>query len=1059
MPHRILRRAIAGLCLVLGPLAGGTSSAGGTPRTENPLVNRGLDVIEAVAAKDDVALGHLAEDARFDPFDVANSIFVRAIYPKTKPELADRLVTAARWATAVERFPRGAGLPALVAQWAAYGPDELERERRLVIVPIEMASAARKGDLDGVVALAARADSDVVAATSSLNAWGVLVGYAQALEAAGRLDEAFAQYTRSAERAEVLGTWWRASSGWDRAAQGSFASGRFAECRERGERALLASHRAGRDDLVPGQRNNIATALLREGRVPDALAAAERALAEADASAKTEVRARVLITIASIQVVQGDSDAGRRAFAEGIALLAARGTERRELRRVRFAYAQTLLETDAWAPALEAFEGLAAELSPADAATLRLLVPRSLAILLRALGRQPDALAYARQAYDVAREIGEASTVEATKSELVLALSLLGRHDEAIAIVEASGPATPARTVEPAADGAAPGGSRQASLDAAVAAARRAIVGYDAAGLAEFAVDLRRNLARLLLEAGRREEASAELSKIPASADGDAHSRTSFLAAVVAAESALADRRPKDAVVSSRRALAIHRALSRGLSAEDALGTRKDAAAVVDLGLEAAALWSDAEPADRAAAATAAFELAESSRALLLAEGLEHRTSVLWSSLPPELVAADRESRHALESARARAMGLSLASVEDVRGAKASDAAKGGADLAAARRHRDDVLTRIGRESRRVSSFLDPAPPDLGALRALLGPTSAFLEFQDTGNAIFVIIVRKDTIALRRWAGGADLRARFSAWLRLVSTPGASDERAAAKVYDAIWRPLEEELAGVTRVTITSEGALAYLPFDAMVRAENGTNRRLVESVEISYVPSAGVWIALDAERAAVVGDRVLAVGDPDLGPLTASFVRLPGGAEEARNLVERVDTARRSLFLGSDAGVEPVLAALASAGSRFRVAHFACHGTSEPTSVRGAGLILAGGELLDGDRLARARVPAELVTLSACESARGLEARGEGVFGLARSFFLAGASRVVTSGWLVSDRDGRTFMEDFYDAHLGRGLPASTALRAAKLRALSRGGESADPARWATFTLWGLPE
>ena len=105
MQHRFLRRAIAGLCLVLGPFVARPASAGDTPRTENPLVNRGLDVIEAVAAKDDVGLDELAEDPRFDPYDVANTIFVRAIFPKTKPELAARLSAAARWADAVARFP------------------------------------------------------------------------------------------------------------------------------------------------------------------------------------------------------------------------------------------------------------------------------------------------------------------------------------------------------------------------------------------------------------------------------------------------------------------------------------------------------------------------------------------------------------------------------------------------------------------------------------------------------------------------------------------------------------------------------------------------------------------------------------------------------------------------------------------------------------------------------------------------------------------------------------------------------------------------------------------
>jgi CHAT domain-containing protein len=89
----------------------------------------------------------------------------------------------------------------------------------------------------------------------------------------------------------------------------------------------------------------------------------------------------------------------------------------------------------------------------------------------------------------------------------------------------------------------------------------------------------------------------------------------------------------------------------------------------------------------------------------------------------------------------------------------------------------------------------------------------------------------------------------------------------------------------------------------------------------------------------------------------------------------------------------------------------------------------------------------AELVTLSACETALGREAGGEGFVGFTQALLMSGARSVCLSQWKVDDTATALLMQRFYANLLGRRpglrspLPKAEALREAKswLRGLSR--------------------
>jgi CHAT domain-containing protein len=101
-----------------------------------------------------------------------------------------------------------------------------------------------------------------------------------------------------------------------------------------------------------------------------------------------------------------------------------------------------------------------------------------------------------------------------------------------------------------------------------------------------------------------------------------------------------------------------------------------------------------------------------------------------------------------------------------------------------------------------------------------------------------------------------------------------------------------------------------------------------------------------------------------------------------------------------------------------------------------------------------------DLVVLSACNSGDGETGSAEGVFGLRRSFQVAGARTLVMSLWPVPDRGTRDWMQVFYGELWGRGLGTAAAAASASRRLLAerrnRDGFSTHPFHWGGFVSVG---
>jgi CHAT domain-containing protein len=203
---------------------------------------------------------------------------------------------------------------------------------------------------------------------------------------------------------------------------------------------------------------------------------------------------------------------------------------------------------------------------------------------------------------------------------------------------------------------------------------------------------------------------------------------------------------------------------------------------------------------------------------------------------------------------------------------------------------------------------------------------------------------------------------------------------------------------------------------------------------------------------------KALVVGNPDIkaeievhGHSFSQLSSLPGAEKEASVIQKLFDREHVTYLTQAEANEEAIRQAIKDSN----IIHLATHGLAFEDHPMNSLIVVAGGEGYVTARTIRAwEMPADLVVLSACQTALGRLAETEGVIGLSRSFFIAGARTVVVSLWSVDDNATAKLMEYFYQLlFTGKSVPA--AMRAAQLKLKSQ-PQYAHPFYWAGFVVVG---
>ena len=372
---------------------------------------------------------------------------------------------------------------------------------------------------------------------------------------------------------------------------------------------------------------------------------------------------------------------------------------------------------------------------------------------------------------------------------------------------------------------------------------------------------------------------------------------------------------------------------------------------------------------------------------------------------------------------------------------------------------------------------LQAHPVDLTKLRTVLLPDEVLLEYVLADPTSFCLVIdQKRAVIISLPAGQKAIEEATDRYLGQVEAE-KHDNTDARELYDLLLGPVGQ-LPRTARLTIVPDGTLWRLPIETL-RGPDG--KYILQSHTVSYAPSSTVLYYLRTLRRPVepqmaflgIGsvpyDLEPKEGGPGRGIMRAvsrgiydvsgtHLYRLPASRQEVIGAERSLNHPNLSVLL-LDANATESKFKSQPLGN-FKILHFAVHGVSSPQFPERAALILGRDPnaiddgLLQFQEIIQLSLSADLVTLSACDTATGKLEGEEGIDGLAEAFLLAGAKSVVGALWDVDDSATDTLMRSFY-THLANGEDKASALRHAKFDYLERLGDR-PPAYWAAFTLLG---
>jgi CHAT domain-containing protein len=368
-----------------------------------------------------------------------------------------------------------------------------------------------------------------------------------------------------------------------------------------------------------------------------------------------------------------------------------------------------------------------------------------------------------------------------------------------------------------------------------------------------------------------------------------------------------------------------------------------------------------------------------------------------------------------------------------------------------------------------------PAPLTPNNLAALIGDTdTAFLEYLVTDEQLYLFVTSRNpstreistnvlSIDITRKA----LSTRVGEFHKIVAERNPVFADAAQDVFKLLIGPASNLITDKKRICIIPDDVLWDLPFQAL---QSKNDRYLIEDYVVYYAPSITALREMSRSKKWVDSpSTLLAFGNPmaSKGSTDVITKNTIGGAEglvdsavEVKEIATTFASGSNNVLIGRDANES----SFKSLSPLYSFIHIATHGIIDNAHPLYSYLLLAKTDdendgYLEAREIMNLSLHADLVVLSACETARGKIGAGEGVIGLSWAFFIAGSRATIVSQWKVHSAATSVLMTKFYKNLKSENSPGrpekAEALRKATLETM-KDPRYRHPFYWAAFVMVG---
>ena len=353
-----------------------------------------------------------------------------------------------------------------------------------------------------------------------------------------------------------------------------------------------------------------------------------------------------------------------------------------------------------------------------------------------------------------------------------------------------------------------------------------------------------------------------------------------------------------------------------------------------------------------------------------------------------------------------------------------------------------------------------PQTVTIQQIQSLIAADEAMLTYFTTDSIIYGFLIQSDTFFYQSIGPlFSVINHDIPSLYQCLSERSPNMYSESNRIYNQVVDPLLR-YSDAVKIIVISDKNLAKIPFDLLV-SDFGTSRFLIQDYIICHYPSASLYFAESARHR--VGQGMLALA-PSFDASTsdgstaqrAQLVELPGAREE----IDMLQSNWQGIFRSGPSASEGFFKANAA---EFNILHIASHALVNQEEEGKDGILLAADHendgLLERLELYHLSIPAQLTTLSACNSGVGDKERQGDIYSLAHAFHYAGCRNILMSMWAVQDATTGVVMKSFYDYLLeGETLPEAN--RQAKLDFLkSSNPKFRHPYYWGSFVMMGHHE